>query len=165
MRSIMRLLLPLLLAAVLTCCAHQGEEKNENSSEKIKLPEPSKDEKKSLERTLSERRSIRDYSNDNLTIKELSQLLWSAQGITDPRGFRTAPSAGALYPLEIFVVAGRVDGLEPGIYRYYPSRHEIIRVVEGDRREELSKAAVRTGMCKKCSDKHCHNCRIRENNG
>ena len=142
MRSIMRLLLPLLLAAVLTCCAQPGEEKNENSPEKIKLPEPSKDGKKSLERTLTERRSIRDYSNENLTLKELSQLLWAAYGITDPRGFRTAPSAGALYPLEIFVVAGRVDGLEPGIYRYDPKRHEIIRVVEGDRREELSKAAV-----------------------
>jgi SagB-type dehydrogenase family enzyme len=142
MRSIMRLLLPLLLVAVLTCCAQPGEEKNENSPEKIKLPEPSKDGKKSLERTLTERRSIRDYSNENLTLKELSQLLWAAYGITDPRGFRTAPSAGALYPLEIFVVAGRVDGLEPGIYRYDPKRHEIIRVVEGDRREELSKAAV-----------------------
>ncbi len=142
MRSIMQLLLPLLLVALLTCCAQPREEKNENSPEKIKLPEPSKDGKKSLERTITERRSIRDYSNENLTLRELSQLLWAAYGITDPRGFRTAPSAGALYPLEIFVVAGRVDGIQPGVYRYDPGKHEIIRVVEGDRREELSKAAV-----------------------
>ncbi|MFN3383610.1 MAG: SagB/ThcOx family dehydrogenase [Archaeoglobaceae archaeon] len=110
--------------------------------ERIKLPEPSLDGKKSLEKTLAERRSIRDYSDEPLTIHELSQLLWSAQGITDPRGFRTAPSAGALYPLEIYVVLGRVEGVKPGVYKYLPQTHEIVRVVEGDMREELSTAAV-----------------------
>lgn len=67
---------------------------------RINLPEPSLDGKKSLEKTLAERRSIREYSGEPLTIRELSQLLWSAQGITDPRDFRTAPLRAPFTPLK-----------------------------------------------------------------
>ncbi|MEM0202814.1 MAG: SagB/ThcOx family dehydrogenase [Archaeoglobaceae archaeon] len=135
----------ILLIALAGCVQPSGNGKvsdYKDFGERIKLPEPSLDGKKSLEKTLAERRSIREYSNEPLTIQELSQLLWSAQGITDPRGFRTAPSAGALYPLEVYVVVGRVEGVKPGVYRYVPQNHEIVRVLEGDVREELSTSAV-----------------------
>ncbi|MCD4810892.1 MAG: nitroreductase family protein [Methanosarcinales archaeon] len=61
-----------------------------------------------------------------LTLAEISQLLWAAQGITHPGGYRTAPSAGALYPLEVYVVAGNVEGLQAGIYKYRPQGHEMM---------------------------------------
>lgn len=140
----MRNFVLLLLVIGIACCIQPKEtEKNGvfYDKDKIKLPEPSYDGK-SLEKTIAERRSIRVYSDEALTLKELSQLLWSAQGITDPRGFRTAPSAGALYPLEIFVVIGRVEGIQPGVYRYSPKGHEMLKVAEGDKREELSKASL-----------------------
>ncbi|KPJ51984.1 nitroreductase, partial [candidate division TA06 bacterium DG_24] len=88
------------------------------------------------------RRSIRSYSDAPLTLAEVSQLLWAAQGITNDRGFRTAPSAGALYPLEVYVVAGKVEGLPAGIYKYRPREHELWRVDLGDKRRELSGAAL-----------------------
>lgn len=106
----------------------------------IKLPHPSYDSKTSIEKTLRERRSIRSYKNVPITISDLSQLLWAAQGISGP-GKRTVPSAGALYPLEVSVVAGSVSGLQPGIYVYKPEGHELLRIVDGDRRDDLSKAA------------------------
>jgi SagB-type dehydrogenase family enzyme len=90
------------------------------------------------------RRSGRDYGAQPLSLAEVGQLLWAAQGITDERtGFRAAPSAGALFPLEVFVAAGNVDGLAPGVYRYRPATHDLLRVVEGDRRNELHDAALR----------------------
>ncbi len=89
-----------------------------------------------------QRRSVRDYTGEPVTLQELSQLLWAAQGITDYRGFRTAPSAGALYPLEIYVVAGNVQDLVPGVYRYKPHEHELVQLMEGDKRDELAGAAL-----------------------
>ena len=74
----------------------------------IKLPEPVKDGDTSIEEALLERRSIRQYKDDPLTLAEVSQLLWSAQGITGLWGGRTAPSAGVTYPLEVYVVVGNV---------------------------------------------------------
>ncbi|MEM4616652.1 MAG: SagB/ThcOx family dehydrogenase [Archaeoglobaceae archaeon] len=136
----------LLIVIIFAFCAQPSEQHKvfdyNHLNESIKLPEPTLDGKKSLEKTLAERRSIREYSNEPITIRELSQLLWAAQGITDPRGFRTAPSAGALYPLEVFVVVGRVEGVKEGVYRYVPQNHSIVRVLDGDKREELAKIAV-----------------------
>jgi SagB-type dehydrogenase family enzyme len=77
-----------------------------------------------------------------MTLPLVSQLLWAAQGVTDRRGFRTAPSAGALYPLEMLLVVGEVDGLQSGVYRYVPSRHALVSVVAGDVREALARAAL-----------------------
>jgi SagB-type dehydrogenase family enzyme len=111
-------------------------------NEKIKLPEPKYDSNTSVEQALLKRRSVRVYKDEPLALTEVSQLLWAAQGITDPRGFRTAPSAGALYPLELYVVAGNVNDLPDGIYRYKPHKHELAMVVEGDKRTELCNAAL-----------------------
>ena len=108
----------------------------------IPLPAPVLEGKISVEEALLERRSVRDYSAKPLDMTEISQLLWAAQGITHPRGFRTAPSAGGLYPLEIFLLAGDVTDLEPGVYRYRPDGHELHLVHEGDHRKELSQAAL-----------------------
>jgi SagB-type dehydrogenase family enzyme len=70
-------------------------------------------------------------------------LLWAAQGITDPaRGFRTAPSAGALYPLEVYLVAGNVEGLTSGVYKYEPAAHGLRSVISGDQQTELYHAAL-----------------------
>jgi SagB-type dehydrogenase family enzyme len=108
----------------------------------IELPEPRYDSDVSIEQSLLRRRSIRSYTSESLTLQELAQLLWAAQGVTDPRGFRTAPSAGALYPLELYVVAGDVQDLSPGVYRYAPDEHQLVKIVDGDKRVELADAAL-----------------------
>lgn len=110
------------------------------SASAIKLPEPRQDGNTSLESALHRRRSVRAFSNEALTLAEVSQLLWAAQGITDPQGKRTAPSAGALYPLEVVLVAGNVDGLPAGVYQYRPRGHELARMAEGDARAKLASA-------------------------
>ena len=108
----------------------------------IPLPEPRQDGDVSLEQSLLQRRSIRSFADKPLTLGEVSQILWAAQGITDARGHRTAPSAGALYPLELYLVAGNVDELTPGIYSYKPERHELELLSEGDIRVDLARAAL-----------------------
>jgi SagB-type dehydrogenase family enzyme len=110
--------------------------------ERIQLPKPRYDSETSVEEALVQRRSIRDYSSENLTLEELSQLLWAAQGITGPWGGRTAPSAGALYPLELYIVVGDAEGLDRGVYRYGPEEHELEKVKNGDVRAELADAAL-----------------------
>jgi SagB-type dehydrogenase family enzyme len=116
--------------------------------ERIKLPEPRYESETSVEEALLQRRSIRAYSGENLTIEEVSQLLWAAQGITASWGGRTAPSAGALYPLELYVVVGTVEGLESGVYRYRSQEHELEKVKDGDVRAELADAALGQGFIK-----------------
>jgi len=108
----------------------------------IELPEPRHFSGVSIEEALLKRRSTRDYTHDPLTLQEVSQLIWATQGITDPRGFRTAPSAGALYPLEIYVVVGDVENLAEGVYKYNPHKHELLKVLDGNKRSELAKAAL-----------------------
>jgi len=108
----------------------------------IDLPEPQHDSDVSIEQSLLNRRSIRSYTGEPLTLQEVSQLLWAAQGITDPRGFRTAPSAGALYPLELYLVAGDVEDLTSGVYKYEPDGHQLARIIDGDKRAKLANAAL-----------------------
>jgi len=112
------------------------------SPEFISLPEPARSGEKPLETLLQQRRSVREYQEAGLDLSAIGQLLWAAQGITDPRGFRTAPSAGALYPLELYVVAGNVDGLSPGVYHYHPDRHRLQHTEAGDLRHMLARAAL-----------------------
>jgi SagB-type dehydrogenase family enzyme len=107
----------------------------------VKLPEPKYDSKVSIEKALHTRRSIREYKDKSLELAEVSQLLWAAQGITDPLGLRTAPSAGALYPIEVYFVAGNVNNLSDGVYKYIPHKHELVKVMQGDKRSELCSAA------------------------
>jgi hypothetical protein len=111
-----------------------------NGQNEISLPNPTLKGQKSFEELLSTRRSRRSFKEGAITLKELSQILWASQGITSQDGKRTAPSAGALYPLEIYVVAGKVEGLEPGIYHYDASNHKLIKVIDKDRRSELNLA-------------------------
>lgn len=108
----------------------------------IKLPEPRYDSETSLETALLKRRSVREYTDEPLTLAEVSQLLWAAQGITDARGLRTAPSAGALYPLELYLVVGNVKNLPSGIYKYNIEKHQLSRVARGDKRPDLYSVAL-----------------------
>ncbi len=108
----------------------------------IKLPEPRLDSGISVESALRRRRSVREFDRGPLTRAEVSQLLWSAQGVTNPDGRRTAPSAGALYPLEIIVAAGKTTDLPAGLYRYRPYPHELLLTVPGDLRAQLAAAAL-----------------------
>jgi SagB-type dehydrogenase family enzyme len=114
----------------------------QSSGKSFELPEPKLSSKTSVEEAVSERRSVREYGKDSLSIKEISQLLWAAQGITARWGGRTAPSAGALYPLEIYVVVGEVKGLKPGLYHYDPQKHSITEKVDGDLRQKLTQASL-----------------------
>jgi len=91
---------------------------------------------------LLKRRSVRSYRDTALSVADISQLLWAAQGITAEGYLRTAPSAGALYPLEIYLAAGNVDELSPGLYHYRPKQHELVLVKPGDFRRELARAAL-----------------------
>lgn len=111
------------------------------SGEKIFLPEPRLEGDMSVEEAIAKRKSIRTYKNQPTSIEELAQLLWACQGITHDNK-RAAPSAGATYPFEIFVVVGNVEGLKPGIYHYDPFEHSLTMIKEGDFRKDLQKAAL-----------------------
>jgi SagB-type dehydrogenase family enzyme len=103
------------------------------------LPPPKTRSRFSLERALFVRRSIREYTREPLTLPELSQLLWSCQGITSAEGFRTTPSAGAVFPLEIYAVVSRVEGLPAGVYHYLPGqkKHSIECIKRGSLGKQL----------------------------
>ncbi|MBD3166612.1 SagB/ThcOx family dehydrogenase [bacterium] len=88
----------------------------------IQLPAPTFESDYSLEEAIFSRRSVRSYTADSVALEDLAQLLWACQGITSPRGYRAAPSAGALYPLEVYVVAERVKDLPQGLYHYQPGQ-------------------------------------------
>lgn len=112
-------------------------------AQEYKLYPPVLKGKLSFEEVLAKRRSVREFKKSPLTLEEVSQLLWAVQGITDPkRGLRTAPSAGALYPLEVYVVIGEVKDLPQGVYRYIPKEHKIQQVKSEDVREKLAQAAL-----------------------
>jgi SagB-type dehydrogenase family enzyme len=118
-----------------------------NTSAKIiKLSVPCCDGKVSVEAALRGRRSVRNYRDEPVELGKVSQLLWAAQGISRSGGYRTCPSAGALYPLELHVVAGRVDELPTGIYRYDCANHELSPESEGDARPNLARAALGQSM-------------------
>lgn len=99
----------------------------------------------SLEECLAKRRSCRYFADKPLVLGQVSQILWAAQGISDMRrDFRTAPSAGATYPLQLFLIAGKggVEGLEAGLYQYIPPPHALKLLRGGEFREELSRHAL-----------------------
>lgn len=108
---------------------------------RVQLPAPRFDGGISVERALAERHSVRDYTPAPLTLAEAAQFLWAAQG-RNAAGGRTAPSAGAFYPLELYLVAGRVRDLPPGVYRYLSGDHALVKVRDGDRRAALAAAAL-----------------------
>jgi SagB-type dehydrogenase family enzyme len=114
--------------------------------DRVDLPEPNLDGTMSVEEAIRQRQSIRSFADRPLDLGLVSQILWAAEGATvdgvsGPT--RAAPSAGGLYPCQLFVVAGRVDGLEAGVYRYLWQTHTLRRVRRGDHRRQLAAAALR----------------------
>jgi SagB-type dehydrogenase family enzyme len=120
----------------------QSIQEVQERKETMKLPKPELSGPISIEQALAKRRSVRDYREDSLTIQQVSQLLWAAQGITSDWGGRTSPSGGALYPLEIFLLAGEVKGLDAGVYRYEPGKHAITLTKQGDLRQKVTQASL-----------------------
>ena len=116
------------------------------------LPSPKTDGNVSVEKALANRRSHRTFQNKTIQAEQLSQILWAACGITQPRSgtpdLRTAPSAGARYPLEIYAIIGNVEGIEPGVYRYISVAHKIVRTIDADVRDVLCEAALGQRMIK-----------------
>jgi len=126
----------------------EGKENMKPNDLTVKLPGPSIRGDTSIEEALQKRRSVRDYGSSPIVLQELSQLLWAAQGVTRDNFFRTAPSAGALYPVEVYIAAGSVKSLEPGVYRYLPGKHSLQRVSRNDIRPELCRASLGQGSVK-----------------
>jgi SagB-type dehydrogenase family enzyme len=110
--------------------------------ETIRLPQPIVKGNMSVEEALSTRRSVREYSSTDLSDSDLSQIVWAAQGITSPRGFRTTPSAGALYPLDVYAINAT------GVYHYIPLNHSLERIKEGNMKEDLMQAALHQNAVK-----------------
>ncbi len=123
--------------------AERGHTMKQNTaSEIVKLPEPVKDGSVSVEKAISNRRSTRSFSNKPLTLQDVAQMLWAAQGISGPMGYRTAPSAGALYPLEIYIATGNVENLPQGLYHYRTESHDLEIMSFGDYRQVIWEAAL-----------------------
>lgn len=108
----------------------------------IRLPEFSHRDSKSLDHVIATRRSCRKFSYLPVTIDDLSRLLWSAQGLTGAEGGKVAPSAGAQYPLQLFIVAGNAKGLPAGLYRYHSQEHSLDLLNQVDLRFALTEAAL-----------------------
>ena len=124
--------------------------KRYSSARPVSLPTPETEEGGPLWDTIRKRRSVRDFGDETISLKPLSQLLWATQGITAREGhlsFRAAPSAGALYPVETYLVVNNVEGLLQGVYHYAVDGHELERVKEGDFRLKVSRAALDQDMC------------------
>jgi SagB-type dehydrogenase family enzyme len=126
---------------MIPCFSQGGESMTVRSGEKIiELSEPALKGGVSFEEALAARRSVRDFTGEHLTEKELSQLLWSAQGITRSWGGRTAPSAGALYPIELYIV------LPEGLFRYVPMGHKLVRISD----QNLFRSLAGTALGQEC---------------
>lgn len=117
------------------------------------LPVPDLKGSKSLEEVLSKRRSRRSFLRNAVSVEEISQILWAANGnseISDHPGkgriLRTAPSAGATYPLELYLLAGNITGIDPGVYRHNASGHSLTRVIDRDIKTEMASAALDQDM-------------------
>lgn len=134
------------------------EAKKKSAPESIQLPKPIFQSKTSVEEALRVRRSTRTYANEQLSISEISQILWAAQGITMtrekppqqwlpkyeyPGGNRTAPSAGGLFPIEIYLLIGNVGGLSEGVYKYFPKDHSIKKVLDGNKIMDVYEVALK----------------------
>ncbi|MFW6324187.1 MAG: SagB/ThcOx family dehydrogenase [Desulfovibrionales bacterium] len=109
--------------------------------ERVEFPRP-EPSRSGLTGLLYDRKSVRSFQDQALALDQISRLLFAAQGVNRPGGYRTVPSAGALYPLEIFVIAGKVRSLEPGVYRFHPGSHDIVLIKEGDKRRVAAEAAL-----------------------
>lgn len=123
----------------------QSARETEGITKSIKLPLPKYKGKVSVEEAIFKRKSIRHYKDEPLTLEDISQLLWAAGGKTIDGvtgATRAYPSAGGIYPLEIYLVVGNVTGLSKGIYRYQWDNHTITLLKEGDFRQQLMQGAL-----------------------
>lgn len=116
-----------------TCMADQDVQK---------LPAPHLESGFPLERALASRRTQRSFDGRPILLKDIAQLLWAAQGTSNREGLRTAPSAGALFPLELHLLAGEVEGLDAGLYRYDSKHHSLTTEQKGDLRRALAQVAL-----------------------
>ncbi|HOJ39983.1 MAG TPA: SagB/ThcOx family dehydrogenase [bacterium] len=114
----------------------------------IRLPAPRCHNKICLIDLLARRRSVRTYSQQPLSLQEVSNLLWACDGQTVSWGGRTAPSAGATYPLNIYLVAGNVEQLSPAFYAYNIQEHSLKLLLSSDLRNNLARAAYGQSMLK-----------------
>ena len=135
-----RILATLVLASTLMtggdCMAQTSRERT------IALPGPNLEKGMALHQALARRNSVRDYAEGALSLEDMAQVLWAAQGAKGRGDGLTVPSAGALYPLEVYLVVGSVSGLGPGVYHYEPSQHALTPVSAKDCRKELAAAAL-----------------------
>jgi len=119
-------------------------------AQKIKLPAFEPARTISLDKTLRQRKSIRNFQDRPISKGQLAYLLWASTGIQrveDGYEFRTAPSAGALYPIETYVVANNIKSLEPGVYHYAIRPHQLEQLEQRDFRRRIAGAALEQGMC------------------
>lgn len=112
---------------------------------RVALPRAAPPSNAMLASLLERRHSVRDFSDRSLELAELAEVLWAAIGVNRPDGRRTVPSAGALFPLDVYVVAGDVRGLASGVYHYLPLEHALEWTGDGDRRAALVREALRQG--------------------
>ncbi len=130
-------ILCLLVALLLVTCCPGDVAPGTSPGQVIELPAPDTTGTVPLEQVIAQRRSKRSFTGEPLSLAQIGQLLWSAQGITEPqRGFRAAPSAGALYPLELYVVTA------DGVYHYQPQGHQARLHMQADRRAALTAACL-----------------------
>lgn len=125
-------------------------------SKKIELPPFDSDSVTplSLNEVLKKRKSIRRFSDKSLTLQQLSYLLWASTGIQRKEWgheFRTAPSAGALYPIETYVIVHKVESLERGVYHYNIKDHLLEQLTQGDFRRAITNAALGQDICLECA--------------
>jgi len=139
MRVTRREALLMVILGLLGCQPPIKREVTPSPVREMPLSTPGQRGEVSLEEALTRRRSIREFTEEELTGAEISGLLWAGQGVTDPRGFRTAPSAGALYPLEVYVATGE------GVYHYLPQSHSLDMLSPEDRRLGLWEAGLKQG--------------------
>jgi SagB-type dehydrogenase family enzyme len=134
--------LPITLGALVSMPASRTAEPAAASpGGSIELPTPIDSADMSVEEAIAARRSVRRFSDQPLSDDIVSRLLWSAQGITEPAGsLRAAPSAGATYPLELYLVDRR------GVFRYQPAEHRLQKIAADDRRNALARAALGQDM-------------------
>ncbi|ACB84181.1 SagB/ThcOx family dehydrogenase [Natranaerobius thermophilus] len=144
----------LLIGGLTACQTKESQDRNteenfNNDNNIIELSSPNIEGDLTIEEAIEERRSVRSYQEEGLSEQELSQLLWAAQGITDKnRNYRAAPSAGATFPMEIFVLVEQVEGLASGVYHYLPEKHslKVLKSEDEDKSEELSQELMKAAL-------------------
>lgn len=122
-----------------------AKDKQQRKGEGMKLPQPKMEGTITVAQAIRQRRTVRAFSSEILQLDQLSQLLWSAQGLTGKRRFkRAAPSAGALYPMDVYAIVGRngVVQVEAGVYRYEPRPHGLSLITRADLRDRVARAAI-----------------------